>query len=247
MGRIINIGLAAAVLSSSAFLILAGTKGIENKEPIAIASAYKSVTLTNEQLRSVPLVHHVFNGDKVDRTFRIPLGNEAYIDGAILFNDCSYQRVGSTLGDAFGIHNTDSEPNAYNFNIFFSFEHISEMRVNATVTSYVVDENSYERSQMMAKYAAINTDLYSALSSTSYSQLVGPAGSSSFYMNGAPDYNYTNCTLNAASKEQGVSCQPHSSPLNLAAFQFTHDNNFIDNGNEITCTIQSLYFEYYCG
>lgn len=247
MARIIKIGLAALALSVGTLAIVAGTKGMEAARPITVSAAIKSVELSNEQLKNVTLVDHVFQEGKTDKIFRIPLDNGAYIDGAILFNDCSYQYTGTTLGEAFGLHNTDDKPNSYNFNILFSFERISEMRVNADVTSYLVDPNGYERTLMMAKYAQIDGDFYDALSSTDYSQLVGPAGSSSFYKNGSQDFNTSTCTLDASKKEQGVSYQPHTSPLNVAAFQFTYaDGNPIDNGNEITCTIKSLFFEYYC-
>lgn len=247
MARIIKIGLTAVALSVGTLAVVAGTKGMEAAKPITVSAAIKSVELTAERLKNVVLVNHVFQEGKTDKIFRIPLDNGAYIDGAILFNDCENQYTGSTLGDAFGLHNTDVKPNAYNFNILFSFERISEMRVNADVTSYIVDPNNYECTKMMAKYAKIDGNFYDALGTTSYSQLVGPAGSSSFYENGSQDFNTSTCTLDASKKEQGVSYQPHTSPLNVAAFQFTYDDgNLIDNGNEITCTIKSLYFEYYC-
>ena len=249
MSRIIRIGsvtlaVALAVLS----VVLAGNGlGEGNAFPFieGRAIANKTVTLTGEVLKSVALEDYVIKEGKTDKRFRIPLSNGAYIDGAILLNDCDYQYTGARLGDAFGLHNTDSEPNAYNFNILLSFEHIVEMGIDVDVYSYNTLASEY--SMAMVKFAHVGDSFYNALESTDYSVLTGLPGSSAFYANGAKDYNYRTFPLEASHTQSEVVWQPESGNLNLAAFQFTYyNNNLIDNGNEITCTIRSLRFEYSC-
>lgn len=51
-----------------------------------------------------------------------------------VFNDCDYPFAGTTLGDAFGIHNTDRKANAYDFNILFWFHSTSEATFDFSVS-----------------------------------------------------------------------------------------------------------------
>lgn len=243
MARIIKIGLAALALSVGTLAVVAGTKGMEAAKPITVSAAIKSVELTAEQLRNVVLANHVFQERKTDKIFRIPLDNGAYIDGAILFNDCENQYTGSTLGDAFGLHNPGPDSGTYNFNVFFSFQNVTDISVSADICSDHTEDT--EKTLMMAKFARIDGNFHDVLTTTEYSTLVSRAGSGVFY--DASDYNTAIATLNAEHTSQSVSCERRDSNPNLAAFQFTYDDgNLIDNGNEITCTIKSLYFEYYC-
>lgn len=243
MANIIKIGLAAVALSVGTLAVVAGTKGMDAVQPITVSASIKSAELTNEQLRNVALVNHVFQEGKTDKIFRIPLDNGAYIDGAILFNDCDYQRTGATLGDAFGLHNPGPDSGTYNFNVFFSFQNVTDISVSADICSD--HTGGTEKTLMMAKFARIDGNFHDVLGATEYSTLVSRAGSGVFY--DASDYNTSAATLSAAHTSQSVYCERRDSNPNLAVFQFTYAEGYpIDNGNEITCAITNLSFSYYC-
>lgn len=248
MARIIKIGLASLAVAIGAVSVSAVNNGVDHVRAVEITTLgrNKVASITNADLKSVALENYVVKEGKVDKKFHIPLLEGNYIDGAILFNDCDRQEVGGTLGDAFGQHNTESDPQAYNFNIFFSFEHIVEVGINVDAYSYNFGLAS-EQSMLLLKYAHIDGDFYQALENADYDTLVGRPGSSSFYANGASDFNSYGSSLTKEHTEMELFCQPHTSNLNIAVFQFTYrDGDFIDNGNEITCTINSLRFEYSC-
>ena len=198
----------------------------------------KTATITAEKLAATPLSDLEIQSGKHDKKFTIALDDGKYIKGAVIFGDCGYQFTGSTLGDAFGINNTDTKANAYNFNILFSFEYTQNATFNLSLESNQVGACF----KCIVKYAECDgEDFYGALAKKNYSNIVGDPGNAMYY----GEYGYAYDTYGAEAVERSVNLPKEDTTL--AVLQFTHRNgDYIAAGNYARCTIQSIVFNYSC-
>ena len=112
-----------------------------------------------------------------DKKFTIDVGNDKYIQGAIIFRDCDYQYVGENLLDVFGIKNTSDGDQAYNFNILFYLDNLTRFDLSytahSTVYSWIEHEIKFARDDKLT-----GDDLYSSLANVPYKQVIERAGGS---------------------------------------------------------------------
>ncbi len=141
--------LSLTVLAVVLFAVTTMINGFGN---IASADGTYSTTITSEMLSSTALetTSWTFSDKTVEneKKFRIDLGNEKYIDGALLYTDCGYQSVGSNLRNDFSIDNSaNGTSNNFNFNFYFSVAGIQTVIVQRSQQinkdSYTASGNSY--------------------------------------------------------------------------------------------------------
>lgn len=250
MARIIKIGLAALAVTVGALAVSVATNGINEVHAATVTETdgVKTATITSADLTQVKLENYEFDKGIYDKKFRIPLDNGAYIDGAVIFNDCGHQFVGSTLGDAFGIDNTyDEAPkNAYNFNILFSFEHVTSIGVDLRANVIGNSTNTEEKGLTWLKYASIEGEFYEVLRDrVTYANLVNNPRDGNFYSKASYDVHALPMSTDKEA-EANVSCI--STGFNIAAFQFTYFDweHYVTPGFTISAFINSLSFTYRC-
>lgn len=113
-----------------------------------------------------------YGSEGVDKKFTIDVGNGRKIDGVILFRDCSYQFVGNTLLDVFGIDNKTYNDQPYNFNVVFFLKDMVGFSINYTTHSTI-----YNWIEQEIKFGSVDSDdLYTGLSTVPYEWIVEKAG-----------------------------------------------------------------------
>lgn len=245
MERKTKFGITAVALSCTALIASLTAVGLKRALPIAAGSTEKTLTLTSEDLKKIELEDYEIGSKGPDKKFTIKTAGGAYIDGAFIFTDCGHQYVGDTLDDTFGIENNypDAVENAYNFNIFFSFQHIISMSAEVSVT---VKDVGIERSKIQCKFVSIEDDFYKTIEDPEVydKKLTVLGGQSPYYFD---DYDDVSFGLDEATTEESIEVTPEVENLNVAAFQFIYDGlRFVNPGNVITCTLTSLSFTYSC-
>ena len=214
-----------------------------------------TVTIDDEMLENTILEDYQhpnkqYNVGEYDKRFTISLGGNKIIQGAILFRDCGYQFTGNTLGDAFGINNTDNKDNAYNFNLIFSFENVTSMSIN-----YSAYSTTYNYIFHQIKYSYLNgEDFYSSLNSASYADLVARADPSELYV-------YDSFATYEIKKDVSDPPIPDTldqsffytldasdAHMNMVAFNLNcgTSGSLIAANNSLEFTIKSLSFTYSC-
>ena len=243
MKRTLKIGLTALAAVSAIAAVGVAALGRHQSQLLRGAGVEKSITLDNDTLKTVALEDWEHTAGKADKKFTIPLANDCFILGAIIFNDCGLQSTGSSLGDPFGIDNSGSEDaNAYNFNVLFSFEGNVGMKATFDVTSN--SNNSSEEYCVQLKYANLDgADFYNNLKTISYNNLVKIPSSGGFYDNGS--YKNTHKAVNMLSLTDSI--EYSASGFNLMGFQFTYyESKFIQAGHKLSCMFKELKFTYTC-
>lgn len=242
-----KIGLTAFAVCATAGNIALAAYGTARADLLRGSEEPKVLSLDNAALKEVTLEDFNLGQSSPDKKFRIEIDENRYILGAFIFNDCGRQSVGPTLGDAFTIDNTDStDPNAYNFNILFSFEKSVGLDFTFDVESNSSDGTENVEYQM--KYAAIGTsNFYTKLDETSYYALVtypsDGAAANNFYDRGA--YVNGSFVMDASKKSGGRSIDHENK--NVVALQFKyHGNAFIKAGHKLDFTLTKLEFTYTC-
>ena len=265
MNVIEKIGLSILALSTVAVCASVTALDANNAEPTVVGgdASSKTVTITNADLLKVSLSdldggHHDANNDKGDQKFIIPLDGGKCIHGAIIFNDCGHQFVGDTLGDAFGIDNTYSGAgqNACNFNFLFSFDKAIQM--STTLTIKTKETGVGDVAELCTKFiystVASGTDFFKRFtkgepSVYDYDKIKKlPDNAWDYYGTDAGQYAASPRNLSESSINVTTSADTGTDgTYNVAAFQFTYDDvNFIEIGNKISCTLESLTFKYSC-
>lgn len=138
----------ALLLSASVAALTVGVialTGSRKNELTTVFAGTDSISLDSEALKGIALEDINLNPAKAnDKKFRISLGDDKYIDGAIVFRDCGLQYTGDTLGDFFGIDNSSSgSANAYNFQILFSLENTSSFSFSINEKASIDDNSIY--------------------------------------------------------------------------------------------------------
>ena len=169
----------ALLLSASVAALTVGVialAGTHKNELTTIFAGTNSISLDSEALKRIALEDIHLNPEKAvnDKKFRISLGEDKYIDGAIVFQDCNLQYTGSTLGDFFGIDNTGSESaNAYNFQILFSLENTSSFSFSINEKASIGNSSIYTLFQI--KYGVFGgEDFYNNIR-LNYDNVIKPA------------------------------------------------------------------------
>ena len=253
MKSALKIGLLAVSLVSVTSALVVAAK--DNNGAVAVpglADAEPSAVVTAEMLQATELVDWDLKGEgegHYDKKFRLNLSNGRYIDGGLIFNDCGYQSVGSTLGDPFMIDNTDTKANAYNFNVLFSLESSVGAIFNFTAeTGDGQDASiSYQVKHALPKPQYQSANFYQTLESGTYSyhDLVSTPSESAFYSTADNSYNSKSAYFYDESKDLSISC--YSSGYTVVAFQFTYYSSvYIDPGESLTCTLTSISFFFDC-
>ena len=192
-----------------------------------------------------------YNKDESDKKFTIDVGNGKYIEGAIIFRDCSYQYVGNNLLDAFGIKNTSNTSQAYNFNILFYFDKLTRFDVNYTAHSTVYNWIDYE-----IKFARddklTEDDFYSSLDKVPYKQIYeragGNYGDTLFPGGNTAASNYFTIKQYVGSEDtvtRGFYWALEEGTSKVVGFNFTHyNNNLIESSGELDFKLNLLQFYY---
>lgn len=174
------------------------------------SAALKTIALEDIDLKGVE--------GEYDKKFRIPLADNKYIDGAIVFQDCGSQFTGATLGDAFGIDNTaSSTANAYNFQILFSLDNTSSISVDMTENASTGDGSVYTLFQL--KY--------------------GNFGGADFYDNIKNNYDKVTCTQSSSGNYYDVATAKY-----LKLDEGTRDNFTNHSLSQTDRTVVALQVTY---
>lgn len=214
------------------------------------------ITVSKEMLYNAKLYDYrhpdkEYSKDESDKKFTIDVGNGKYIEGAIIFRDCSYQYVGNNLLDAFGIKNTSNTSQAYNFNILFYFDKLKRFDVNYTAHSTVYNWIDYE-----IKFARddklTEEDFYSSLDKVPYKQIYeragGNYGDTLFPGGNTAASNYFTINQYVDSEDtvtRGFYWALTEGTSKLVGFNFTqYDNNLIESRGELDFKLNLLQFYY---
>lgn len=249
---------ATSALSLSLVILAASTLKTSTFSIAESSSGY--VTFSSSVLKTIALEDIKLKGDSepADKKFRLPLGNEKYIEGAIVFNDCDYQYTGATLGDFFGVNNTDTKANAYNFNILFSMENTERIEVNYSLRSGTNDGSVYSYFEIKHSNKIGGNTFYEDLK-TNYDKVKEKKSQSGDFYNGnhlgfASELDGSSTPVEGGiySKTSSGSCEQTNHTI--AAFQCTYrvedgepaDQYFVQVGQKIEFVINSLEIEYRC-
>lgn len=222
-----------------------------NNEALKPAKADEnSLVLDSTALENIALEDIDFGkSEGKDKKFRIDLGNDKYIDGAVVFRDCGHQFTGNTLGDAFGINNENVETaNAYNFQILFSLESSYDISFDITETSLTKDSSVYTLFQI--KYGGFGGENFYNTINDRYGDVIDKTGDpGSLYSNSRSDYltmnDYTASLTNFKYSAEGYT---------VAALQITYgvidnqpgDKYFVKPGNVIEFVLNRIEITYSC-
>ena len=242
MKTIAKLGLTSLTVFSTSLAIGVAVVSHQKENVIANASEVSVTTnITSEMLANTVLEDFDLGKENPDKKFRISLPHGRYIDGALLFNDCSHQYVGSTLGDTFGIYanNGRTSGDAYNFNVLFSIESTTGLSVNFVAETNQADAN--QQFVVRIKYATVTGDFYEALDNAVYQEVVN--GYSPCIYNNVIDrktYNFSTTTVSS-------SFSYNYSGSNIVCFQFNYFGSvLLPLGRSASCTLSDLTLKYTC-
>ena len=166
--------LTTALLATSAtFLIVAAPNRSEN---INVEATQTTTTISKEKLNSIDLIDYEIKGH-TDKKFTITLDNGKYIEGAVLFGDCSYQSAPAKLGGMFQMDNSEQDgKNNANFNFLFNVHGIITIQYNFTFSldkALVDDDQAFDTDYSIKfAYEGRNSSIYDELTSFDYDKLV---------------------------------------------------------------------------
>ena len=206
--------------------------------------------VTNQMLASTVLQDYrhpkkTYSGSETDKKFTIDLGNGKYIKGALLFRDCSYQYVGSTLADAFGMNNTSNKKQPLNFNFLFSFENAIRGKIDFGSTA-----NVHETVWKMVRFGYLDgADFYNNLGQYEYAEIVDE--SETHAHTPFPNYDDTGGgTYYVDDPQSQYVSESHYDeypPTNLLGFHFySYAADGFSSGANIAFTITEIEFRYTC-
>lgn len=237
-------GLATtAVLGAFGTVAVAKAPTFENFSQVK-ASA-KTLTLdTTEKLQAITFSELDLGATRKDKQFQISLGNDKYINGALIFSDCGNQFVGDDLSDSFGLDNSEQTvSNAFNFNFLFSFENnITDASVNFTVVDTLNATSTTYAYRLRFAYK-VDDD-----SSQFYTRIKDNLNDITRYESGFFNGNYTAYTEKLSSTEQSKSISGDKGTHNhntIVDFNFNSQNH-VPAKDKVTFQITSISFTYEC-
>ena len=251
------IGLVSAT-AISATLLAAAPK---TREFSVLADDVPSFEITGEMLRNTALEDFEMQdnrGDtpiaKTDKKFKIDIGNDKYILGALIFGDCDHQFTGNTLGDDFGLDNLEiNKGNAVNFNLVLSFQNVVKVTTNFHINSMQKDGVSNDAKDKMQYAVKTKTldprptteeEFYARLYSDGYKGIVDGRG--------GVYYNYyvksgSGTKLIGPGETLEPSFTNTFASANLLVIQFTQeDGNLISANRKITFSLKTIFVNYSC-
>ena len=155
------------VSTFSAFAALAIAVNNANLSFTNVSAGTHKLNLDATALQSISLEDYSPKEGKNDKKFTYTYDGDKYIEGALLFNDCTPQSVGNTLGDTMTLGSRDDVGNM-NFNIMFTAHNITKAYFRCQV--YLESGNASFQVRTAIKYAQRGYDgLYSVLESNNYS------------------------------------------------------------------------------
>ena len=181
-----------------------------------------------------------YEGGASDRQFRYELGNEKYIDGLLLFNDCGHQSVGATLGDSFVLDNTEQGSyNAFNFNIILAVKGITSARATFVYTATESNWSPLTDSRIKIKYDYTSTpyDLKTVIDNKSYGAVTLTGGYSGHHVT-----SFSNSTFSTAGTFQS-NVSSFGSGINLISFAVDGE---VKPGVKLEISLSSLELSYTC-
>ncbi len=245
----------ALILCSAAALqaaILIPVIGNNNK-PVAADETTHSVTLNNEALQAITYEDYslALSHSGGDKKFQVPVDDGGYIEGALLFNDCGKQSVGTSLGSEFsmGVSTTDQ----YNFNFIFAAHHLLDFNV----TFKVMIDGTASGSNCFTTYGKFTTlgdsttSLYDKISSAEedsdyYSSIIGLGDFWSHKETAAGGEYDGKITSNAGWSSQSGYTEFGGSTYNLMAINFRAVSDPLPSDMTIHFQIESLTLRYKC-
>lgn len=193
---------------------------------------------------------------KNDKKFKIDLGNDRYLLGAMLFGDCDDQFIGSTLGDGFGLNNLEnSKENAVNFHLVLSFQNVTKVTVDYHITleqKAGVSNNAVDKPMLAVKVKSLDAKptsdeaFYNLLTNDGYKGLLDNEQNS--YYNEVRNGNPGNDQLSPGTTRVGSQTRSSfNNAVNLCVLRFTNEaKDLIDANRKVTFTIKHLFFDYSC-
>ena len=249
------------LLSSLAIITIALTtaffgRGIDSLSIKHSAKADNSVTLTSEALSQAiyepfEVIDNRYDVPvaKPDKKFRIPLNDDQYILGAVIFNDCANQTIGNDLSKPMYMDNYlhGDQPNAFNFNIVFGFEHLTGVTLNYFFR--IEDRNSSDF-KPNCELRFKNRDYEGNSDEDFYKDLTDAGNRKILYKNQGSYYSntpYTNISygLNA---DYHLSYTPAATDCNMLVIQLTYTEatDFLKVGQILMFQIESITFNFEC-
>ena len=203
--------------------------------------------LYNTKLEDYRHPDKTYTREGVDKKFTIDVGNGKTIEGAIIFRDCSYQYVGETLLDAFGIKNTADTSNAYNFNILFFMDKLMRLDVAFTAHSTVYNWIDFE-----IKFGSLSgDDFYTSLGNVPYEWIIEHSGGDwgrRLFPGGntaAGNYFVINTGDIPETRDWSFAWALVEEPRNVVGFNLTnYQDKFIESEGELDFNITELKFTY---
>lgn len=172
-----------------------------------------------------------------DIKFRIPLENDCYIDGALVYSDCGHQYVGANLSEEFGLESTSND--AFNFNFLFSFEKaVKNITVNYTYKEGKLSGTSFAQ---RLRYSNRTGEFYT-LVKENYSK-IKTYPEADFY-NGKSDGDAKSLNTSTTSDSIGCSAGGYTSPI--VDFNLNTSSNLVPANDKVTFQITSITFTYEC-
>lgn len=231
-------------------------RGIDSLSTKYSAKADNSVTIDSETLSKAiyepfEVIDNRYDDPvtKPDKKFRIPLNDNQYILGAVIFNDCANQTIGNNLSRPMYMDNDlhGDQPNAFNFNIVFGFEHLTGVTLNYFFR--IQDRNPSDfkpncelRFKNRHYEGNSDEDFYNDLTSAGYRDIL--------YKNSGRYYSdtpYTNISygLNA---DYHLSFTPAATDCNMLVIQLTYTEaaDFLKVGQILMFQIESITFNFEC-
>lgn len=238
-----NKSLAILLATAPVVISVAAVMIYSDKNPLLnpVKADTETVVLDSNALKEIELVDVDLGKSKNDKKFKFDLGNERYIEGAVLFNNYNNHFVGNTLGDVFGVDNTNSESaNPYNFNIIFSIERSDSLSVDLTETSLTGDSSESTLVQVKSGYIWGGPDFYDRLKNN-YAQVTARDGQQGGWYSNSTSYNIT---MDETSK---TATDLNHSPVGFPALALgVTDNSYIQPGNKLQFQLNRIEIKFHC-
>lgn len=228
-------------------------------DPLSIeyeAKADNSITIDSETLSKaiyepfeVPDNRYDEPVAKPDKKFKIPLNDDQYILGAVIFNDCANQTIGNDLSKPMYMDNYlhGDQPNAFNFNIVFGFEHLRDVTLNYFFRIEDTNSSGFKpkcelRFKNRDYEGYSDEDFYNDLTTAGYHDILYK--NSGRYYSDTP-YTSVSYSLNA---DYHLSYTPASTDCNMLVIQLTYTDatDFLKVGQILMFQIESITFNFEC-
>lgn len=204
-----------------------------------------SVTLnTKEKLQAVTFSELDLGAGSKDKQFQISLGNDKYINGALIFSDCGNQFVGDDLSDSFGldVSKLSRDDNAFNFNFLFSFEkNVTVAEIHFTVVDTTGAGTRYaNRLRYSSGIESDSSEFYTTLRNN----LSKITSNNDSFFNG--EFAAHENTLSSTKTYDSLYREKGSYNNNTIIDLNFNSRDYVPRGDIVTIQITSISFTYEC-